>query len=53
MKSGTRGQESVRGQATVIKYNGWLLEACQAQAWAGTMARLCGEDRAAQNSLWL
>lgn len=50
-KSGTQGQESARGLATVIKYNGWLLEPCQAEAWSKTMAglwteRLSREDRA-------
>lgn len=30
----------MRGLATVIKYNGWLLEPCQAEAWSKTMVGL-------------
>lgn len=33
----------MRGLATVIKYNGWLLEPCQAEAWSKTMAGLWTE----------
>lgn len=31
------------GLVTVIKYNGWLLEPCQAEAWSKTMASLWTE----------
>lgn len=43
MKSGTQGQESVRGLVTVIKYNGCLLEPCQAEARRKTMVSLWTE----------
>lgn len=33
----------MRGLATVIKYNGWLLEPRQAEAWSKTMAGLWTE----------
>lgn len=44
----------MRGLATVIKYNGWLMEPCQAEAWKQNNGRpvdreaegLSREDRA-------
>lgn len=37
---GHRDKSLWGGLVTVIKYNGWLLEPCQAEAWSKTMASL-------------